>query len=157
LLEFNRAVERSWIAACLCGTLCLAISSLSSLPSSRAALVDGYSLLAFGGLLYLTIPDRPHTIEASPLSDVSVLIYTVTALPVIVGAGLLVRGWTGRRPAETMPDGLEPPRRARAVLVAGGVVGLMAVAVAAVLFRLATTQRHATETTVSVGAHYAPV
>jgi outer membrane protein assembly factor BamB len=56
-----------------------------------------------------------------------------------------------------MPNGLESPRRSPAALAAGGLVGLMAALVLAVLVRLATTQRHATETTVSVGAHCAPL
>jgi outer membrane protein assembly factor BamB len=158
LLDFNRAVERGWIAACLCGTLSLIVGARGSSPGSRAVVPGGLSLLALAALLGLSIPDRPHTIQANPFSEVSVLIYLVIALPAITGAALLTRSLPGARKREITPaERAAPPRRAFVVLAVRGLVGLLAVAALAVLVKLVAAQRQVTETTVSVAAPYLPV
>jgi hypothetical protein len=158
LLDFNRAVERPWITACLCGTLGLSVGALGSPRGSRAAAAGGLALLAFAVLIGLSIPDRSHTVAANAFSEVSKLIYLVIALPAITGVALLARCLPGTPKREaTSTGGAAPSRRALIAPSARGVVGLLAVAALGILASLATAQRHATETTVSVAAPYVPV
>jgi outer membrane protein assembly factor BamB len=157
-LNFSRAVERGWIAACLCGMFCLTVSALSRPPGARATLLGGLSWLAFAAVLAFTIPDRPHTVEAAPFSDVSVLIYLVIALPAITGAAVLIRCLPNARKAEgTLPEDTASSRRLSTALAARGLVALLAVTWLFVLVRLVAMQRRATETTVSVGTPYEPM
>jgi outer membrane protein assembly factor BamB len=158
LLDFGRAVERGWIAAGLCGMLCLTICGLSRPPGSRATLLGGLSWLGFAAILAFSIPDRPHTIETAPFSDVSVLIYLVIALPAITGTALLTRCLPNiRTPDFTSPEGAASSGSLSMPLTARGLVALLAASWLGVLVKLIAAQRHATETTVSVGTPYQPM
>ena len=157
ILNFNRAVERGWIAACLCGTLCLLLSSLYAASSRRAALAGGLSLLAFSGVLALTIPDRAHTVSADPHSDVSKLIYVVIALPALIGAARLVWSLSDARGQETAHESGGSSRgRLFLSLAVKGAVLLLPVFPVVFLVSLTGGSGEALDRTISVGMPYAP-
>jgi outer membrane protein assembly factor BamB len=157
ILNFNRAVERGWIAACLCGTHCLLLSSLYAASSRRAGLVGGLSLLAFASVLALTIPDRAHTVAADPLSDVSKLIYVTIAIPALVGLARLfwrcpdVRRQAGKNGQET-----SAPRCFLLWRIVQGAVLLLPFLLVAFLLHLAAASGESLDRTISVGTPYAP-
>ena len=157
VLDFGRAVERGWIAACLCGVLSLRLSVFGSASYSRARLVSGLTLLAFTVLLGFTIPDRTHTIAADPHSDVSVLIFLTIALPLLVGISLISRFINAVlvRKKENNTETLS--RRVRGLAShLKGLPFLLSFAALFVLFRLIRKQQEGTETTISVGVAYTP-
>jgi outer membrane protein assembly factor BamB len=157
LLAFSRAVERGWIAACLCGVFCLTLSSLYAASARRAALAGGLALLAFAVVLARTIPDRAHTVAAAPWSDVSQLIYMVIALPALVGAALLSQGLSRVRQRHNDPAAeVSESRRSPVPRLLAGTVLLLALFAAAILIHLVTGQGEAIERTISVGAPYTP-
>jgi outer membrane protein assembly factor BamB len=157
LLAFNRAVERGWIAACLCGVFCLTLSSLYAASARRAALAGGLSLLAFAVVLALTIPDRAHTVAADSFSDVSQFIYVVIALPALAGAALLSR-WLSHVQRRQNDPAPEPSvsRRFPVPWLLSGTALLLALFTAAILIHLAAGPQRSIERTISVGAPYAP-
>lgn len=141
LLDFGRAVERPWLAACLVGTLCLALSGICG-SNARTALIASLALFAFAGVLAATIPDPAHTVQAGALSPVSLLIYAVIVVPVIAGCLMLSACLA----------------RSRAIAVVFRIVAVFsAVGSVAVLGRIVTARPSATNATYTTSALHQPV
>ncbi len=157
LLDFHRAVERGWIAACLCGVLSLRLSGFAAAPRSHVMLTAGIALIGFAALLGATIPDRQHTVAADPHSDVSVLIYLTIALPLLVGLSLVTR--YARHTLiykKENPAGAVSPRLRVFDFLLRGLPVVLALATALLLFKLIRAQTSGTEATISVGVVYEP-
>lgn len=88
-LNFGRAPERPWLAACLGGLLCFGLSGLGPSKTGAGKAIAGTAMVLLAIVLAFAIPDKPHTLGADPASAVSVMIYLVIALPAVLGLWML--------------------------------------------------------------------
>lgn len=97
LFAFGQAAERAWLAAGLVGTLLLAADWVRARLAAGPGSLHAGSLLAFGAILLITVPEGIGTALSEPDAPRSVLVCGVVALPLIVGLLLLGRSFAEER------------------------------------------------------------
>ncbi len=141
VLDFDRAIERAWLAGCVVGTMALLLVGFTGQRNRRGWLVTGIGLVVFGVLVAVTVPYPNEAFSDGLLSAKTGFMGVVMLPPMLLGLVLI-----GIGVGDTLAGALL--RRMPIAVVCVAAAGLVAVVL--------MEERH-TATTLSVGEPYVPV
>lgn len=161
IIDFDRALERTWMASSLFGTTCLLLCALYVPSRRRAQLLVGTLLPGFAMILAVAHPNRADALKDGLLNVRALFMYVVIALPGSSGMvmlSLFITESMERRRAtgscdSVRPGGIRDPTLKWLTLAAAASAIPLAVVMATTVVR----EQRKTLTTLSVGQPLQPL